>query len=105
MNYYIKKYVKARVALILISVWCSVCSTFVLSAEKQAASPPDKSDAVERIVAIVNEDIITQLELESEMQLIKQQIRSQRSNLPPDSVLQKQVLDRLIALNIQLQIR
>lgn len=63
----------------------------------------DKTGSIERIVAIVNEDIITQIELESELKLIKQQIRAQRSSLPPDRLLQKQVLDRLIAMKIQLQ--
>ena len=84
---------------ILMSLMLSVCA----NAEENADKKLDKTGSIERIVAIVNEDIITQVELESEMKLIKQQIRAQRSNLPPDSLLEKQVLDRLIAMKIQLQ--
>jgi peptidyl-prolyl cis-trans isomerase SurA len=59
--------------------------------------------ALDRIVAVVNDDVITALELNTELQSIKQQLRSQRMSLPPDDVLQKQVLERMIVLNIQLQ--
>jgi peptidyl-prolyl cis-trans isomerase SurA len=59
--------------------------------------------ALDRIVAVVNDDVITALELDSELQNIKQQLRGQRMALPPDDVLQKQVLERMIVLNIQLQ--
>ena len=58
---------------------------------------------LDRVVAVVNDDVITQLELQSEMQNIKQQLRAQRMALPSDDVLQKQILERMIVLNIQLQ--
>ena len=63
----------------------------------------EKSDAVDRIVAIVNDDVITSTELDAELNLIKQQLRQQQTQLPPDSVLKKQVLDRLVITRIQLQ--
>lgn len=59
--------------------------------------------SLDRVVAVVNDDVITELELNEEMQNIKQQLRAQRTSLPPDDVLQKQVLERMIVLNIQLQ--
>ena len=59
--------------------------------------------ALDRIVAVVNEDVITSLELAAEMKNIKQQLLAQHMSLPPDDVLQKQILERMIVLNIQLQ--
>ena len=59
--------------------------------------------ALDRVVAVVNDDVITELELQIEMQNIKQQLRAQRMSLPPDDVLEKQILERMIVLNIQLQ--
>ena len=63
----------------------------------------DKSNAFDRIVAIVNDDVITYVELTNELNVIKQQLRQQQTQLPPDNILEKQVLDRLVVTRIQLQ--
>ncbi len=55
------------------------------------------------IAAIVNEDVITTLELTAETDTIKRQLRAQGNRLPPESVLAKQVLEREIIKQIQLQ--
>lgn len=62
------------------------------------------ADPLDRIVAVVNDQVITALELDKEMGLIKQQLRQQNTQLPPDAVLQRQLLERMILRNIQLQI-
>lgn len=62
------------------------------------------ADPLDRIVAVVNDQVITALELDKEMTLIKQQLRLQNNRLPDDAVLKKQLLERLILRNIQLQI-
>ena len=58
---------------------------------------------LDRIVAVVNDEVITDLELNKEMALIKQQLREQNNRLPSDAVLKKQLLERLILRRIQLQ--
>jgi len=58
---------------------------------------------VDRVVAVVNDDVITSSELADETKNIKQQLRAQRMSFPPDDVLQKQILERMIVLQIQLQ--
>jgi len=63
----------------------------------------EKPNAMDRIVAIVNDDVITSAELSAELDIIKQQLSQQQTQLPPDSVLEKQVLDRLVINRIQLQ--
>lgn len=71
-----------------------------------ASSPAALSvpDALDRIVAVVNDEVITSLELSAEMKRVKDQLRLQKTPFPEDEVLEKQLLDRLILRQIQLQI-
>jgi peptidyl-prolyl cis-trans isomerase SurA len=57
---------------------------------------------VDEIIAIVDDDIIVRSELESEIIKIVTQLRQQEQRLPPRSVLEKQVLGRLILKKLQL---
>ncbi len=59
---------------------------------------------IDKIVAIVDEDIITLTELDRQMQVVQQQIRAQNTLPPPQNVLKKQVLEREIIKRIQLQL-
>lgn len=65
---------------------------------------PVLAQQLDRIVAVVNEDIIMNSELNVRMALVTDQIRSQGVQLPPEDVLRQQVLDRLIIDNLQMQI-
>lgn len=65
-----------------------------------ASGVPDKIDG---IVAIVNDGIITQSELNDEIELVKQNLMANRTVVPEPHTLEKQVLDRLIHKTLQLQ--
>ncbi|MEW9572213.1 peptidylprolyl isomerase [Rhodanobacter sp. Si-c] len=67
------------------------------------AAPAGQVQSLDRIVAVVNEDVILQSELDNAVRSIQQQYASQPGQLPPLDVLQKQVLDRLILMRLQLQ--
>jgi peptidyl-prolyl cis-trans isomerase SurA len=54
-------------------------------------------------VAVVNDDVILQSELNDAVRSIQQQYASQPGQLPPMNVLQQQVLDRLVLMRLQLQ--
>jgi peptidyl-prolyl cis-trans isomerase SurA len=69
----------------------------------EAAEPPAVVD-VDRIVAVVNNDVITGTELDEQIKIVKAQLRQQRIALPPDDVLKKQVLERMVIEQIQLQL-
>ena len=58
---------------------------------------------LDRIVAVVNDDIVTQTELEKELAAIKLQLRQQNIRMPSDDTLRRQVLERLVINQIQLQ--
>lgn len=68
-----------------------------------AAQAADSPQPLDRIVAVVNKDVILQSELDAQMAQIKGRLASQGTRMPPDSVLQKQVLQRLVMQKLQLQ--
>jgi peptidyl-prolyl cis-trans isomerase SurA len=59
---------------------------------------------LDRIVAVVNEDVITRRDLDDRMRVITAQLRQQGTPVPPADVLEKQVLDRMIYTRVQLQL-
>ncbi|OOG66220.1 peptidylprolyl isomerase [Rhodanobacter sp. B04] len=61
------------------------------------------SRPLDRIVAVVNDDVILQSELDSAVRSIQQQYAGHSEQLPPMNVLQQQVLDRLVLMKLQLQ--
>ncbi len=58
---------------------------------------------IDRIIAIVDEDVVMQSELESQIRRVREQLRQQGAALPPTSVLERQIMDRLVLQKIQLQ--
>ena len=57
-----------------------------------------------RIVATVNDNVVLESELINRETMIIDQLRQQNAQLPPQAALRKQVLDRLIIENLQLQL-
>jgi peptidyl-prolyl cis-trans isomerase SurA len=58
---------------------------------------------LDRVVAVVNEGVVLQSELEMQTREIESRLHTQHVALPPDSVLRGQVLDRLVQEEIQQQ--
>jgi peptidyl-prolyl cis-trans isomerase SurA len=59
---------------------------------------------LDRVVAIVDNDVIMQSQLNTRLREVQQTIAKRGAALPPEHVLNQQVLERLIIENIQLQI-
>ncbi|BBT14557.1 peptidylprolyl isomerase SurA [Metapseudomonas otitidis] len=59
---------------------------------------------LDRVVAIVDNDVVMQSQLDQRVHEVQQTISKRGAALPPEHVLQQQVLERLIIENIQLQI-
>lgn len=58
---------------------------------------------LDQVVAVVNESVILQSELDARINTIVGRLRSQGTSLPPRSVLEERVLEQLITESIQLQ--
>lgn len=61
-------------------------------------------EQLDRIIAVVDRDVITRGELQSRIRTVLQQLEKQGVALPPQDVLEKQVLERLIGDKLQLQL-
>ncbi|MFV2055265.1 MAG: peptidylprolyl isomerase [Thiohalomonadales bacterium] len=61
------------------------------------------AEPLDNIVAVVNDGVITRLELETELVKIRRNIQQQNGRVPSEDRLRKQVLDRMVLLQIQLQ--
>ncbi len=59
---------------------------------------------LDHIVAVVNNDVITARELDAKISQVKNRLASQNAPMPDDTILQKQILERMIMEEIQLQL-
>ncbi|HYP79670.1 MAG TPA: peptidylprolyl isomerase [Steroidobacteraceae bacterium] len=60
-------------------------------------------ELLDRAVAVVNDGIVTESDLQEQIAAITERLTEQKTPLPPPDVLRKQVLDRLVIQEIQLQ--
>jgi peptidyl-prolyl cis-trans isomerase SurA len=67
------------------------------------AKPARKVMPVDRIVAVVNDEVITRLDLEDHLKIAVDTLKRQNTPLPSADVLEKQVLERMISTKTQLQ--
>jgi len=57
---------------------------------------------LDKIVAIVDDDVVLQSELDQRIDSIVAQLTQSGTQMPPKAILEKQVLDRLISERLQL---
>jgi peptidyl-prolyl cis-trans isomerase SurA len=78
----------------VVALFCSLLmSSFLVQAE-----------TVDRIVAVVEDDVILESELQREEATISARMTENKAQLPPESVLRKQVLEKMIIDKLQQQI-
>ena len=89
-----------------------------LAASAQAPSPaspagrldtrlntaPSRIVPVDRIVAVVNDEVITQNDLNDRVSLVVRQLQRQGGQLPPADALSRQILERMITDLLQVQL-
>ena len=76
----------------------------LLGAALLAATAQAQVRPLDRVVAIVDNDVVMQSQLDARLREVQQTIDKRGGALPPENVLSQQVLERLIIENIQLQI-
>ena len=65
--------------------------------------PRTKIVLLDRIVAVVNDQVITRRDLDDRVSGVLSRMREQGTPLPPSDVLERQVLERMIQTRVQLQ--
>ena len=69
----------------------------------QLNAQADEVVKIDRIVAIVDQAVVTEQELESRIATVTAQFKKQGTELPAEAILRKQILERLITDTLQLQ--
>jgi len=72
--------------------------------ETRLGGSPGRVVPVDRIVAVVNDEVITAVELSERVQLVSAQLRRGGSQVPPVETLQKQLLERMVNDLVQVQL-
>ena len=90
----------------------SLASTLTLAATPATPAPtplpPSRATAthgepMDRVVAVVNDGVVLESELETETNDVSVRLRNEKVQLPGNDVLREQVLDRLVLEEIQAQ--
>src|ERR1700728_4002002 len=87
-------------------VLCGLLMAALLLSARAPAQTRDigaHGELLDRIAAIVNDGLVLKSELDEQMEAVSKRLQEQKVELPPESVLRGQVLERLILQEIQSQ--
>jgi peptidyl-prolyl cis-trans isomerase SurA len=73
------------------------------SAWAQTRELATQGELLDRVVAIVNDGVVLNSDLDTQIAAVSERLRQQHLELPPQNVLRQQVLERLVMQEIQLQ--
>jgi peptidyl-prolyl cis-trans isomerase SurA len=93
---------KTVISYLLLLISCAGIATNTFA--KATSTTKSHEQSLDKIMALVNDDVITQIEFKHALEKARAQIRQEEVTPPPETVLTKQVLDQLINRKIQLQI-
>jgi peptidyl-prolyl cis-trans isomerase SurA len=85
---------------ITIACLCMTLATGITHAAEDAAM---RGQPLDRIVAVVNDSVILESDLERKTDEIRAVLRQQGQELPPAEILRSQVLERLVGIEVQKQ--
>lgn len=67
------------------------------------AARAEKNAPIDRILIVVNDDIVTASEVDNRVVTVLRRLREQKVNPPPEPVLRRQVMEHMVAERLQLQ--
>jgi len=73
------------------------------SARAQTRELATQGELLDRVVAIVNDGVVLNSDLDAQVDSVSERLRQQKLELPPQNVLRQQVLERLVLQEIQVQ--
>lgn len=93
-----------RTKIVYVFLLWAICLAGANAAENDGTNSKLKAnEAIDHIAVVVNDDVITNHELDNYLSKIKQQLKKQGTPLPAAKELEKQVLERMIIDMLQLQ--
>ncbi|NDE00664.1 MAG: molecular chaperone SurA [Gammaproteobacteria bacterium] len=69
----------------------------------QNRSLSDRGVMLDRVAAVVNDGVVLRSEVDEQVALVTERLKTQGLEMPPDAVLRQQVLERLVLQEIQMQ--
>ena len=81
---------------------CLMITTFSVEAANQVHANAN-IEPLDRVVAVINSEVITQSQLDKQIEVAKGQLQASGTPIPDEAQLQKQVLNQMIDQNIELQ--
>lgn len=69
-----------------------------------AAPAKTVADPIDRILIVVNDEVVTAREVELRVNTVRARLTTQKVNLPPDYILRRQVMERMVVERLQQQI-
>jgi peptidyl-prolyl cis-trans isomerase SurA len=78
-------------------------AAFAQGARPEQAAQAGRIDLIDRIVAVVNKEVITQYELAERIDRVQKELQRRGTSLPARGELERQVLERLIVEKVQMQ--
>ena len=79
----------------------------LLGSAPSGAAPDERARSepalLDRVVAVVNNEVITRLDLDEQLRVALQQLRRQNTPLPAQDVLERQLLERLVTARVLVQ--
>ena len=88
------------------SAWIGLVPAAALLAQgawAQTRELATRGDLLDRVVAIVNDGVVLNSDLDAQIDAVSLRLREQKLELPPQNVLRQQVLERLVLQEIQVQ--
>jgi peptidyl-prolyl cis-trans isomerase SurA len=82
----------------------SILKSLVLLSLLSISTNTHALQSLDHIIAIVNDNVITHVELQQRVKDFKRQMSSNGINIPAESIMQKQVLERILIDRIQMQL-
>ena len=73
------------------------------SVRAQTRELATQGDLLDRVVAIVNDGVVLNSDLDAQVDVVSERLRQQKLELPPQNVLRQQVLERLVLQEIEMQ--
>ncbi|HET8942382.1 MAG TPA: peptidylprolyl isomerase [Rudaea sp.] len=85
----------------IVALFCLLLTGLSVSTHLHAQALP--TQPLDRIVAVAEDDVILQSELDRAVKNVEQQYRNSPQQLPPRDVLERQVLESLVMVRLQVQ--
>ena len=76
---------------------------FALQAAAQTREIQGQGQLLDRVAAVVNDGVVLESEVDDQMAAVKERLRTQGQQMPPDPVLRSQIVERLVVQEAEIQ--